>query len=210
MSTNPNTTPQNDAMTEEEKLQAEEERQEESAKLQKKVVRSEKSVKRYQFFILRLIIIIVVLWILFFKIIGLTHMPSSDMFPRIDAGDLVMFYRLDKDVRSQDVVVFEKQTPDSSGKEMFISRVVAVTGDTVEITEGGMLFVNGNAVSEPKIFYSTQPYEGFTTYPVTLGPDECFVLADRREGGSDSRYFGTVKKDELLGTVITIMRRHNL
>ena len=47
-------------------------------------------------------------------------------------------------------------------------------------------------------------------YPLTLGPDECFVLADRRNGGEDSRYFGPVSKDEIMGTVVTIVRRTNL
>ncbi|MBQ6207780.1 MAG: S26 family signal peptidase, partial [Oscillospiraceae bacterium] len=35
-------------------------------------------------------------------------------------------------------------------------------------------------------------------------------LADSRNGGSDSRYFGPVRRDEILGTVITILRRNNL
>ena len=53
-----------------------------------KVKKSEKSVKHYQFFLLRLLILIIVIWLLFFKIIGLTHMPSSDMYPRIDGAVL--------------------------------------------------------------------------------------------------------------------------
>ncbi len=188
----------------------EEQREEESEKLKKKIRRSEKSVKRYQFFLLQLIIILVVLWILFFKVIGLTHMPNEDMYPRVDAGDMVMFYRLDRDVQAQDLIAFEKAAPGSDEEKLYISRVIAAPGDTVEITDDGILLVNGNAVSEPGIFYSTKPYEGYTAYPVTLGQDECFVLADRREGGTDSRYFGPVQKKEILGTVITIFRRNRL
>lgn len=109
-----------------------EEQTEELEKLQKKVNRSEKSVKQYQWFIFRLVLLVVVLWVLFFKIIGLTHMPNEDMYPRIDAGDLVMFYRMDTDVRAQDVIVVEKVTPDSSGeKALIISRVVAKEGDKI-------------------------------------------------------------------------------
>jgi signal peptidase I len=47
-------------------------------------------------------------------------------------------------------------------------------------------------------------------YPVTLGPGECFVLADKRDEGADSRFFGPVKREEIQGSVITIMRRNNL
>ena len=188
------------------------EKREEAAKKQMKKLKSaEKGVKSYQFFLLRVIILLLVLWVLFFQVIGLTHMPTGDMSPRIDLGDFVMYYRLDKDVTKQDVVVFEKETPDSQGKaQLFICRVVATQGDTVEITESGHLVVNGNTMIENNIFALTMPYEGFTQYPLTLEEGQCFVLADQRDGGSDSRYFGPVEKSELLGTVITIMRRNNL
>jgi len=179
-------------------------------KKKEKVKKSEKSVKRYQFFLLQLIIVIFVVWILFFKIIGLTHMPSDDMSPRMDSGDMVLFYRLDTDVQSQDIIVIEKTTPDSpKEKQLYISRVVAAPGDTVEIKDD-RLIVNGNAVVESNIFYTTPAYEDYVEYPVTLASDECFVLADMREGGTDSRYFGPVKKSEIQGTVITIFRRNKL
>ena len=101
-------------------------REEAAEKMKKKLKRSEKSVKDYQYFIIRLFVFLLVLWILFFQIVGLTHMPSGDMAPRLDAGDLVLFYRLDKNVKAQDVIVIEKVTPDSDGeKALFISRVIA-------------------------------------------------------------------------------------
>lgn len=186
-------------------------REEAAEQMTKKLKRSERSVKEYQYFILRLFVFLLVLWILFFQIVGLTHMPSGDMAPRLDAGDLVLFYRLDKNVKAQDVVVIEKVTPDSDGKKaLFISRVIAVAGDTVEITEDGRVLVNGNTLIESNIFSTTQPYEGYTEYPLTLGEDECFVLSDARRNSEDSRYFGPVARKEIQGTVITIVRRNNL
>ena len=181
-----------------------------SQDLIKTLAKSEKSVKRYQWFIIRVLIVIAVIWVLFFQIIGLTHMPSGDMYPRVDAGDLVLFYRLDTDVRAQDIIVVEKSTSDSNGaKQMFISRVVAKEGDTVDFQEN-RLVVNGNTVIEDGIFYSTPTFDGLGEYPVTLGPGECFVLGDKREEAADSRYFGAVARDEIKGTVITILRRNNL
>lgn len=205
--------PETEGLSEEEarKLAAEEEKLERQRKLKKSIKRSERSVKDYQFFVLRVLILVVVLWVLLFQIVGVTHMNSGDMYPRIDAGDFLLFYRLDTDVRAQDIIVFEKLTPSSGGeKQLFISRVVAVAGDTVDISDAERLIVNGNAVIESNIFYSTPRYEGFTEYPLTLGPGECFVLADSRNGGADSRYFGPVQQDEILGTVITVVRRNNL
>ena len=197
-------------MTTESTAAAAAEANENTEKLQKKVRRSEKGVKRYQRFLLKVVLFIAVLWVLFFKIIGITHMPNEDMYPRIDAGDLVLFYRLDKDVKAQDVIVIEKTAPDSSEKQLYVSRVVAVAGDTVEISEGKRLVVNGHTVAEPNIFYDTPAYEGFTEYPLTLAEGQCFVLADSRESGADSRYFGPVNADEIRGTLITIIRRNKL
>jgi signal peptidase I len=197
--------------TPEEPAEEQEREATEAEKLTKKIKRSEKSVKRYQWFLLRLLLLIVVIWVLLFKVVGLVRMPSGDMYPRMDAGDMTLFYRLEKNVRAQDIVVISKATPDSEGaKQLYISRVIACPGDTVEITESGHVIVNGNTLVEGNIFYTTPLYEGFVEYPVQLGEDEYFVLADKRNGGEDSRYFGPVKKSELVGTVITILRRNNL
>lgn len=186
------------------------EQKEDAQKLQKKLKKSEKSVRKYEWLILRILIILVIIWVLFFVIIGLTHMPSGDMYPRVDAGDLVLFYRLDKNVSAQDVIVLNKVTADSNGKKKtYILRVVAVAGDTVDINSSGLV-VNGNNVIESNIFYRTQAYEGYMEFPITLGEGQCFVLADFRNGGEDSRYFGPVDKSEILGTVITILRRNGL
>ena len=177
----------------------------------KRIGKAERSVRQYQGFVLRLAVLLLVLWGLFFQVIGVSHVPSSDMYPRMDAGDLLLFYRLDKDVRSQDVILLEKATPDSNGeKELYCARVVATAGDTVEISDDDRLIINGSQMIESNIFCSTPRYEGFTEYPLTLGEGECFVLVDRREGGTDSRYYGAVSKDEIAGTVITVVRRVNL
>ena len=202
--------PQVEEQTSPAEAEDEKEERDDPKELRKKIDKKEKGVKRYQYFILRLAIFLLVIWILFFQVVGVARVPNGDMYPRLDAGDMILYYRLDKDVKAQDVVIFRKATPDNDNPQTFVGRVVAVAGDTVEITDGGSLIVNGNYVSEPNIFYSTMPYEGFVEYPITLVPNQCFVLMDSRNGGTDSRYFGPVQKSELAGTVITVLRRNNL
>ena len=178
-------------------------------KMQKRMRRYEHSVRDYQFFLLRLVLLLLFLWVMFFKVVGVLRMPSGDMYPRIDAGDMLLYYRLDTDVRAQDVVVLQKVTPEGNS-ELFVGRVVAVAGDTVDIGESGRLRVNGNSMIESNIFYDTYAYENYTEFPLTLLDGQCFVLADSRDGGSDSRYYGPVEREELLGSVITVLRRNNL
>ena len=197
-----------------------------------------KALRALRSFLLRTAMLALVLYILFFHIVGLTSLNRADMVPRMDAGDLALFYRLDTAWKAQDVVVIDKAVtkdfnavtvvprekpwwrqaldflkipdPEDAPKTRFVCRVVAAPGDTVEITENQRLIINGNAMIESGIYYPTAALNGPVTYPLTLGENEYFVLADFRSGGIDSRYFGPVKKEEIQGTVITVIRRNNL
>ena len=158
-------------------------------------------MKEFLNFAKSLIALLLVLFLLFTFCIGVKMAPNDDMNPRISAGDILIYYRIDTMISASDVVIVEK-----NGTE-YALRVVAKGGDTVDITDEENLVINGNMVSEGDIFYSTPRYEGFTDYPVKLASDECFVLADKREGGEDSRYFGPVKMKDVKGTVVGLIRR---
>ena len=147
---------------------------------------------------------ILIIYILFAGIVGIMTMPNGDMYPRIDGGDILLYYRLDKEPKAQDIITFKMNDT------RYVARVVAIAGDTVEITNEGAVMVNGNNMIESNIFYETYPLEGYTKYPITLGANECFVLADSRRGAEDSRYFGPVKNDEIKGKVITAIRRSDI
>ena len=207
---------------------------------EEKAKRTRRRRKAFRSFVLRLFATALGIYVLFFHIAGITQMSSGDMYPRVDAGDLVLFYRLEKTPKAQEIIVFEKavnrdyspmdveerekstirkaldwlgfKDPEDPEKKTFIARVVAGPGDRVEITDKQGLVINGNSMIESNIFYRTRPYMGeqYTSYPVTLGEGEWFVLCDFRNGGADSRFFGVVREEEILGTVITVMRRNNL
>ena len=72
--------------------------------------------------------IITVIGILFGVVFGLTPMANADMQPAVCAGDLMLYYRLDKNLKSDDVVVFQKEGIQYTG------RIVAVPGYVVEIS----------------------------------------------------------------------------
>ena len=183
----------------------------EAQKANKKLKRRQRGVKTYQRFFLEAFIFVLMIWVLLFVIIGISQMPNGDMSPKIASTDIVLYYRLDKEVKYQDVVVYQKA--DSNGrKATLVSRVVGAPGDTVTFTEDGVLIVNGNAVSEPEIYYRGTVFVGDTApeYPIVLGEDECFVLGDRRDQAYDSRAFGPVKTSEILGTAIMVLRRFAL
>lgn len=171
--------------------------------------RSTQVVKKRQMaeiraFFLKAAILAVTLWIMFGVVFGITSMKDQSMVPKLAAGDLLLYYRLDHSPKDRDVVVFEKD------KKIYVGRVIARGGDTVEIEDGALLQINGNAIVENEIYYLTGPYEGNVKYPVTLAEDELFILCDYREGAKDSRYFGPVTQKELKGIVITAIRRSGI
>ena len=172
--------------------------------------RHKRRMRALRTFLFRTVALLLVLYVLFFHIVGITTMPGRDMYPRLDAGDLLLYYRLERNPKAQDIVVIEKVADSGEKAQRFVCRVVAAPGDTVEVSADKGLCVNGNTLIENNIFYPTDAYENRMEYPVRLGDGEYFVMADRRNGGMDSRYFGTVKAEEIKGVVITILRRNNL
>ena len=136
-------------------------------------------------FLVRLFLLITVIGILFGVVFGLTPMANADMQPAVCAGDLMLYYRLDKNLKSDDVVVFQKEGIQYTG------RIVAVPGDVVEITDESDLMVNKSTVMEDNIFYTTPAYDSEVEYPLALKEDQYFILCDNREGAKDSRSFGT-------------------
>ena len=157
-----------------------------------------------QIFLLNLLIVILVMWLLWGFVIGAVSAPNDDMSPNIKSRDLLLYYRLDESYLSQDTVVFVKNNT------TYVGRVVAVAGDSVEISDDDQLIINHHIVSEPEIHAATPRYEGFVQYPVLLGDNEYFILADARGGAEDSRYFGTVERNEIYGKVVTLFRRHSI
>lgn len=155
-------------------------------------------------FLIRLVSMIVLLFFLFGIIFGVTTMKNSDMHPQIHAGDLILYYRLDKNYVANDVIVAKV------GDEQLIGRVIAKPGDEVDITKEGKVVINGSLVVENDIFYPTPQYDSEITYPVLLKKDEYFVLCDQRNGAKDSRIYGTIQKRNIKGKVITLLRKNNI
>ena len=122
------------------------------------------------------------------------------MYPAAKDGDLVVFYRLDKDYEARDLIVLEV----GGAKE--VRRVVAVAGDKVDF-ENGMLVINGIPRREPGIYEKSEQFLKGIEFPIQVPEGKVFVLGDARENSKDSRIYGTVDIKNTYGTVIMIVRR---
>lgn len=153
--------------------------------------------------LLKIFILGVMAAVLLLFVFGLTRCADMSMSPAIKDGDVVLYYRLDKDYHQNDVVV-----ADIKG-QIQIRRVVAIAGDTVDITENGLM-VNGAIQQESSIYEKTQRYTEGIDFPVTLKQGEVFLLGDSREHSTDSRIYGPVNRKDTRGKVMTIIRRRGI
>ena len=98
-----------------------------------------------------------------------------------------------------DVVVF-KAPPDP--EKDYIKRVIGVAGDSVMVKDGDV-YLNNQLLDESSFLKSdVKTYAGAFLKegePVTVPPGEYFVMGDNRPYSSDSREWGFVKQDELIG-----------
>ena len=91
-----------------------------------------------------------------------------------------------------------------------IKRVVAVGGQTVDLTDDGVLYVDGVAQEEPytlgKPTYSLSDYTGSAgiAYPYIVPHGMVFVMGDNRTNSLDSRYFGPVSVDAVSSRAVFI------
>ena len=127
---------------------------------------------------------------------------SGAMVPTLVPGDHVVVnkgaYRHAMPRRA-DVIVFE--FPQDETKH-FIKRVIGLPGDVVEVRDQ-VVYLNGAVLSESYIQHTDtqiQPENARDNLrPATVPPDSYFVLGDNRESSLDSRFWGYVAKDRILG-----------
>jgi signal peptidase I len=122
------------------------------------------------------------------------------MLPTLEEGDRILINRLAysfRDPEAGDIVVF--QSPMDSGDDL-VKRIVAVGGDRVAISDG-TLYVNGEAQDEPYLL--DRGFRGQMA-ETTVPPDHVFVLGDNRNNSGDSRLFGPIDEDSLVGSAFLI------
>lgn len=151
----------------------------------------------------KIVMIVLMVVLLFTFMFGIFQYCDSSMMPSIKEGDLVLFYRLDKNYLVNDCLVYEYQ-----GKK-FAGRVIAMEGDSVDITEDG-LKVNGALQQENNIYSDTLPYTHGVIFPLTVEKGQVFILGDNRENAADSRLFGAISIKDTMGKVTVIVRRRGI
>ncbi|MBV8198925.1 MAG: signal peptidase I [Candidatus Eremiobacteraeota bacterium] len=127
----------------------------------------------------------------------LPQVSGLSMEPHIRSGEYVAIntfaYRLSTPRRG-DIVAFRR---DNDTRGVFIKRVIGIPGDHVKIARG-QVYVNGAALQEPYVQHSDDRSASEFVVP----PRSVYVLGDNRAASEDSRTFGPVPDDRLMGRAV--------
>ena len=110
------------------------------------------------------------------------HLIISDLFYSPSRGD---------------IVVFEDHT--TGFNKPLIKRIIAVGGDEIRIS-GRKVYLNGKLLEEDYVL--VDGYYNDVSMVLVVPEGEVFVMGDHRNESSDSRAFGTIKEDSIIGRVI--------
>jgi signal peptidase I len=115
------------------------------------------------------------------------------MSPTFVHNDYLLVKKFDKKFDRGDIVVLRSP---ADPLDIFIERIVGMPNETINI-ENGKVVANGTPLEES---YLSQPTFGTST-PFQLKENEYFVLGDNRASSSDSRYWGPVRKENIIGKI---------
>lgn len=171
-----------------------------------------------------ILFVVVALIIIRFFIGEVRWIPSASMHPTLvekdrvivenfskfysspNRGDIMIFYPPEVELKYDPLSLFKRLTGFFCTDTAFIKRVIGTPGDKIEIkhNEDGStdVLINDIVLSEPYIkdrYEYTRCKEGMYCGPMVLGEDEYFMMGDNRGNSTDSRYWGTLKKERFIG-----------
>lgn len=128
------------------------------------------------------------------------RVQMGSMLPTLKENDLIIVnkltYRFNEPKRG-DIVVFR---PPNGSNVFYVKRIVAIPGETVEV-KNGELMINGVPLKEEYVSIATPGVFG----PRTLSVGEYFVMGDHRNNSLDSREFGPIHKEAIVGKAALIL-----
>lgn len=164
-----------------------------------------KSAGLFVWDLVKIVIIAMVIIVPFRMLVAEPFVVSgSSMLPNFHNRDYLIIdrlsYRTHEPARGDVIVLRFPKDP----SQFFIKRVIGLPGETVKIQQGYVIIYNsehpeGLRLNEPYLASQTETVG--SSEPLKLGSDEYFVLGDNRTASSDSRVWGILPRDDIVGRV---------
>ncbi len=142
------------------------------------------------------VVLSLVIFLLIRQVVQNYRIESHSMEPNFYEGQFILVnklaYKLGAPQRGDIIVFHNPNNPD----EDYIKRVIGLPGDTLEIFNQSVL-INGEPLDEPYEQNVLRPDTYFG--PVVIEPDHLFVMGDNRPNSKDSRSFGQLSSDLIVG-----------
>ena len=147
---------------------------------------------------LKYLIAIATVFFIALFVVSFEQVIGPSMKGTLDAGDVTIVNKLVykfRTIKRNEIVSINQKD------KIMVKRVIGLPGEHIEYNDN-KLYVNGSLVLENNISVETKDFKlediGYETIP----KDMYFVLGDNRTNSSDSREFGLVKKDEIIGKIV--------
>ncbi len=121
------------------------------------------------------------------------------MVPTIRDGEILLIDTRAYATRAPergDIIVFN---PPVSSERPYVKRVIGLPGETIDIGSDGYVYVNDQELDEPYTTAGSTECNARVCEPMTVKDGEVYVLGDNRRNSSDSRIFGPVDIDDIIG-----------
>ena len=171
--------------------------------------------------IIEMVVVVLILVIIIRNFVGETRwIPTASMRPTLMEGDKLIVEKVTSYFTTPhrgDILVFYPPTTQLNqtvwGKftrligffntdTAYIKRVIGTPGDRLEIKSGAGVFINGKLIKEPYINGGPDTINcstGLLCGPITIPKNEYFMMGDNRNNSQDSRYWGFLPKNRVIG-----------
>lgn len=157
-------------------------------------------------FVETVVVSLAIFFVIYIFIAQPHQVNGHSMDPTMQTGEYLLTEKITYHLREPErgeIIVFKAPASACIGSGCdFIKRIIALPGETVKIVDG-KFYVNGQALDESAYLATTTVTQpgAYTAdeREITLGADQYFVSGDNRANSADSRYWGPISKNAIIG-----------